>query len=240
MTDQQRIEKKKLFLEALSNGLGIIETALRAVGIPRNTYVNWRKSDPEFDQQCADIMESQVDFVEGKLLQRINEGDTTAMIFYLKTKGKNRGWTEKLPKKEERPQGVEILPPPPPEVEKKDRKDEFYHRVSVHKEYLIRLLKDQGKYTDELEVIVTSTAWTYARIEELQDDMLSPGYQKMIVQISREGNERMQKNPLEDMMTSLNRQLTQQLTAIGMTTESKERKQDSDNFKDFLEEMKNG
>ena len=62
----------------------------------------------------------------------------------------------------------------------------------------------------------------------------------MIVQISREGNERMQKNPLEDMMTSLNRQLTQQLTAIGMTTESKERKQDSDNFKDFLEEMKNG
>ena len=238
MTDQQRIKKKKLFVEALRSGLGIIETALRAVGIPRNTYTNWRKSDPEFDQQCAEIMESQVDFVEGRLLQRINEGDTTAMIFYLKTKGKNRGWTEKTPKKEERPQGVEILPAPA-EV-KNDRKDEFYHRVSVHKEYLIRLLKDQGKYTDELEVIVTSTAWTYARIEELQDDMLSPGYQKMIVQISREGNERMQKNPLEDMMTSLNRQLTQQLTAIGMTTDSKERKQDSDNFKDFLDEMKNG
>jgi hypothetical protein len=37
---------------------------------------------------------------------------------------------------------------------------------------------------------------------------------------------------------ALRRQLMKQLTAIGMTTDSKERKQDGDSFKDFLEEIK--
>ena len=82
-------EKKQKFLEALAQGYGIIATACEAIGIGRSTYYRWYNADPEFKEKVDEITETQVDFVESKLMQSINANDTTAIIFYLKTKGKN-------------------------------------------------------------------------------------------------------------------------------------------------------
>lgn len=70
---------------------------MRNTGINRSTYYKWRKEDPEFATAADEVQEAQIDFVESKLMGLINAGDTTATIFYLKTKGKKRGYSEKFP-----------------------------------------------------------------------------------------------------------------------------------------------
>jgi hypothetical protein len=46
----------------------------------------------EVMKQCD---EEALDFAENKLMENINKNDTTSLIFYLKCKGKHRGYVEK-------------------------------------------------------------------------------------------------------------------------------------------------
>lgn len=41
-----------------------------------------------------DVDEGLIDLSESRLMQAINDGNLTAIIFYLKTKGKSRGYIE--------------------------------------------------------------------------------------------------------------------------------------------------
>jgi hypothetical protein len=88
-------KEKVTFLKALENGMGIITNALEACNIPRAKYLLWYENDEEFSKLVSQVLEKQIDFVESKLLEKINNGDTQAILFYLKTKGKDRGYTEK-------------------------------------------------------------------------------------------------------------------------------------------------
>jgi len=53
------------------------------------------KNHPEVQRAIDDARERTTDLAEGKLFQKINEGDNTAIIFYLKTQGKRRGYVER-------------------------------------------------------------------------------------------------------------------------------------------------
>lgn len=87
--------KKKALLEALEKSLGVVTTACKTVGIDRTTHYRWLKEDEEFETQVKDIENVALDFAESQLLKQIKDNNTTAIIFYLKTKGKNRGYIEK-------------------------------------------------------------------------------------------------------------------------------------------------
>lgn len=101
---------KKRFLEILKKSRGIISSACESVPMSRQTYYNWIDSDPEFKTAVEEIDESMIDFVESKLMQKINgiecvtlKGEVydlppsdTAIIFFLKTKGKKRGYQETI------------------------------------------------------------------------------------------------------------------------------------------------
>ncbi len=89
-------KKKKAFLKTFKDCLGIVTDACYKSNISRRTYYNWRNNDEEFAKAVDDIQEDQIDYVESKLFQLINELNPTAVIFYLKTKGKNRGYSERL------------------------------------------------------------------------------------------------------------------------------------------------
>ena len=92
---------KKLMLEALEKSLGIVTSACKAVGISRQTHYKYMNSDAEYAAKVNELTEVQLDFVESKLIERINKGDTVAIIFYLNNKGKSRGYNRHNEEKRE-------------------------------------------------------------------------------------------------------------------------------------------
>ena len=84
-------EKQLLFLDFLEKSLGVVSLALQKSEITREEYDGWL-TNVSFKQKVNDINELSVDFVENKLLKRIREDDLNAIQFYLKTKGKKRGY----------------------------------------------------------------------------------------------------------------------------------------------------
>ena len=82
-------------IAALEKTLGIVTAACKASGISRDKHYYWMNHDPIYKKAVEEIGEMGVDFAEGKLLESIKNGSDTATIFYLKTKGKARGYVEK-------------------------------------------------------------------------------------------------------------------------------------------------
>ena len=87
--------KKKEFLAAFEKLLGNVTQTCRQVKMARSQYYYWREHDEEFKKKSDEVGEIVLDFAESALHKQINEGNTTATIFLLKCKGKNRGYTEK-------------------------------------------------------------------------------------------------------------------------------------------------
>lgn len=86
---------KKALLQALESALGVVTTACRQTEVGRTTYYQWMKEDPEFAKAVKDIQDIALDFAESQLHKQIKEGSTAATIFFLKTKGKSRGYVER-------------------------------------------------------------------------------------------------------------------------------------------------
>ena len=92
---QQNPTHKKAMIQALEKSLGVVTTACKSVDINRSTHYDWLKTDKEYKKQVEDIENIALDFAESQLHKQIKEGNTSATIFYLKTKGKNRGYVER-------------------------------------------------------------------------------------------------------------------------------------------------
>lgn len=88
-------KEQNRFLKALQASLGNITGACLKVRISRQTYYNWMKN-PEFAEAVDNVNEANLDYAESKLLSLIRQENPTAIIFYLKTKGKNRGYIERV------------------------------------------------------------------------------------------------------------------------------------------------
>jgi hypothetical protein len=86
---------KKALVEALEKSLGVVSTACKAAGISRDTHYRWLKEDPDYKAQVEELSEVAIDFAESHLHKLIKDGNPAATIFFLKTKGKNRGYVER-------------------------------------------------------------------------------------------------------------------------------------------------
>jgi len=87
--------KKKIMFEALQDQLGVITAAAKQTGISRRTHYRWLKADENYKFWIEQLPDLCLDFAENALFKNMKEGKTAEIIFYLKTKGKNRGYIEK-------------------------------------------------------------------------------------------------------------------------------------------------
>ena len=88
-------DKKAKFLIAFENAFGNISMACSAIGITRQTFYLWKNKDDEFAEKVKAIEEKNIDLAETALLRNVREGKETSIIFFLKTKGKERGYVER-------------------------------------------------------------------------------------------------------------------------------------------------
>lgn len=88
-------QHKKAVLIALEKSLGVVTTACRSVGIGRTQFYDWCNEDEDFKKAVDDIDNIAIDFAESQLHKQIKGGNSTSTIFYLKTKGKKRGYIER-------------------------------------------------------------------------------------------------------------------------------------------------
>lgn len=86
---------KTMMIQAMEKSLGIVTTACRSVGVSRDTHYRWLREDSEYRQSIDSIESMALDLAESKLHQEILNGNTACIIFFLKTKGKKRGYVEK-------------------------------------------------------------------------------------------------------------------------------------------------
>jgi predicted transcriptional regulator len=93
--NKSRHIKKESILKALEQSLGVVNNACKVAKIPRSTFYKWLKEDQEFAKQVQEIENVALDFAESQLHEQIRENSTAATIFYLKTKGKKRGYIER-------------------------------------------------------------------------------------------------------------------------------------------------
>jgi len=90
-------DKKKRLLQALQETQGLVYHACKKAGnVSRSTYYRYMKEDEQFAKAVKEIQEAQIDYVEGELIKNIARGKETSIIFYLKSKARDRGYSEKL------------------------------------------------------------------------------------------------------------------------------------------------
>lgn len=116
-------ERYKKFIEVYHHSACNVSVSCKKFGITRRTFYYWYNKNPEFAEYIDSVNDSMIDFAEStlkKLIQGVDhkeivetfkggsevanfkkvktvtgKPDTASVIFFLKTKGKSRGYVEK-------------------------------------------------------------------------------------------------------------------------------------------------
>ncbi len=82
-------------IDAISEADGYVSKIASILGCSVQTVYNYRDKYPTVATAWRDVKEKRHDFVENALHKRIKAGSDTAIIFYLKTQAKERGYVER-------------------------------------------------------------------------------------------------------------------------------------------------
>ncbi|NLH60524.1 MAG: hypothetical protein GX452_03880 [Ignavibacteriales bacterium] len=95
----KRTNKKRPNLTTVKNAIekssGIKREIYQNLQISRTTFYEICKKHPEINELIENKADEVLDFAESKLIEQIEAGNLTAIIFFLKCKGKKRGYVER-------------------------------------------------------------------------------------------------------------------------------------------------
>lgn len=99
-TPEEMEIKKSAIVNSIVSGTDITFSGAcmaHAVGVA--TVYEWRETDVAFDKAIIAARKisraTGIDFAESVLIKKIRKEETVAVLFYLKTQGKDRGYVEK-------------------------------------------------------------------------------------------------------------------------------------------------
>lgn len=81
---------------ALRSTQGLMFLAAKNLGCDTDTLRNYRKRFPELEAVIADARGQVVDLAESKLWKALQDGEGWAITFFLRTQGKDRGYSERI------------------------------------------------------------------------------------------------------------------------------------------------
>ena len=87
--------KKATMIEALKSQLGIVSVACKQAGISRETHYRWLREDENYKYFVGEENFNTKDFGEHCLLKLMKNENPAAIIFFNKTRNKDRGYYEK-------------------------------------------------------------------------------------------------------------------------------------------------
>jgi hypothetical protein len=82
-------------IAALEASAGIFTGAAQKLRCDWTTVDYYVKRYPEVKAALDQIMEERLDLAEGKIIELMNSGNVSSLIFYLRCKGKHRGYSER-------------------------------------------------------------------------------------------------------------------------------------------------
>lgn len=82
-------------IDAIEQAGGLQTQAAEILGCHRKTIARYIDRYVTVKEAYDAANETQLDLAEKSLFNQIKQGNVTAIIFYLKTKGKNRGYVER-------------------------------------------------------------------------------------------------------------------------------------------------
>ena len=94
----EKITKKKV-IAAIEDSAGIMSVIAKRAGCCGWTISRKLKKYPELIELIKNEKDKILDLAETQIIKKIKGGDNTMIIFYLKTKGKERGYVERVEQK---------------------------------------------------------------------------------------------------------------------------------------------
>jgi hypothetical protein len=93
---RKKIPSRAALVEALRENDGNLAATARVFGCHRKTVWERVDADPELREMVDDLSETFIDEAENQLFKLIREGQPNAIIFFLKTRARHRGYSERL------------------------------------------------------------------------------------------------------------------------------------------------